>query len=236
MIELKALTKVYGSKKAAHNVTFNVNAGEIFGFIGPNGAGKTTTLKMMTGIIQPNSGTAVLGGCDIITQPIEAKKTFIFVPDHPEIFSNISGIDYLNFIADLHGISKDVRKLRIDEAASEFAIAGDLGAKINTYSHGMKQKLLIVAAFMVKPKIMIFDEPHVGLDPQAMKLLRDKMKQFCADGGTVFFSSHILEAVENLCHRIAIINKGEIVGIGTLDEIRNGSAKSLEELFFDLTQ
>lgn len=236
MIELKALTKMYGDKKAAYNVTFSVESGEIFGFIGPNGAGKTTTLKMMTGIIQPNSGTAVVGGYDIVSQPIEAKKKFLFVPDHPEIFSNIKGIDYLNFVADLHGISKELRRARINETAAEFSILGDLGAKINTYSHGMKQKLLIVAAFMVRPDVLIFDEPHVGLDPQAMRLLRDKMKQFCDDGGTVFFSSHILEAVENLCHRIAIINRGEIVGIGTLDEIRNGSEKSLEELFLELTK
>ncbi|MDO4754141.1 MAG: ABC transporter ATP-binding protein [Bacillota bacterium] len=236
MIELRNLTKTYGEKIAANNVQFTVKPGEIFGFIGPNGAGKTTTLKMMTGIVQPTSGTAVLYGHDILKDPVEAKRKFVFVPDHPEVFSNIKGMDYLNFVADVHGISKTERKARIEKFAGEFGIQGDLGAKIRTYSHGMKQKLLIVSAFMVNPRILIFDEPHVGLDPQAMKLLKDKMKEFCAGGGIVFFSSHILEAVENLCSRIAIINKGEIVRLGSLDEIREGSDKSLEDLFLELTK
>lgn len=236
MIDLQGLTKKYGDKTAANNVSFRVERGEIFGFIGPNGAGKTTTLKMMTGIIEPTAGTALINGNDIRKQPIEAKKGFVFVPDHPEVFSNIKAMDYLNFVADVHGISKERRKERIEEYAKDFGILGDLGAKINTFSHGMKQKLLIVSAFMVDPSVLIFDEPHVGLDPQAMKLLKDKMKEFCEKGGTVFFSSHILEAVENLCHRIAIINRGDIVAVGTLDSIRNGSNLSLEELFLEMTK
>lgn len=236
MLELERLTKMYGTKAAAKEVTFRVKKGEIFGFIGPNGAGKTTTLKMMTGIVEPTSGTALICGQDIRKNPIEAKKQFIFVPDHPEIFSNIKAMDYLNFVADLHGIDKEIRKQRIEEYASEFGILPDLGAKIHTFSHGMKQKLLIVSAFMVNPNVLIFDEPHVGLDPQAMKMLKEMMKRFCAAGGTVFFSSHILEAVENLCDRIAIINRGEIVRIGTLDEIRGGNDISLEELFLELTK
>lgn len=236
MITLTNLTKMYGDKAAAKNVDFKVHDGEIFGFIGPNGAGKTTTLKMMTGIIPPTAGTVMISGYDILKNPVEAKKKFVFVPDHPEVFSNIKAMDYLNFIADVYGISKEVRKQRIDRHAEEFGILGDLGAKISTFSHGMKQKLLIVSAFMVKPEVLIFDEPHVGLDPQAMKLLKDKMKEFCAEGGIIFFSSHILEAVENLCHRIAIINRGEIVRIGTLDEIREGSEQTLEDLFLELTK
>lgn len=236
MIVLSNLTKMYGSKAAAKNVDFKVNRGEIFGFIGPNGAGKTTTLKMMTGIIQPTEGAALISGYDIVKNPVEAKRKFVFVPDHPEVFSNIKAMDYLNFVADVHGISKELRKQRIEQYAGEFGILDDLGAKISTFSHGMKQKLLIVSAFMVKPEVLIFDEPHVGLDPQAMKLLKDKMREFCAEGGIVFFSSHILEAVENLCHRIAIINHGEIVRIGTLDEIRGGSEKTLEDLFLELTK
>lgn len=236
MITLTNLTKMYGDKAAAKNVDFKVHDGEIFGFIGPNGAGKTTTLKMMTGIIPPTAGTVMISGYDILKNPVEAKKKFVFVPDHPEVFSNIKAMDYLNFIADVYGISKEVRKQRIDRHAEEFGFLGDLGAKISTFSHGMKQKLLIVSAFMVKPEVLIFDEPHVGLDPQAMKLLKDKMKEFCAEGGIIFFSSHILEAVENLCHRIAIINRGEIVRIGTLDEIREGSEQTLEDLFLELTK
>lgn len=236
MLEIKELTKRYGEKLAADAVSFSVKEGEIFGFIGPNGAGKTTTLKMMTGMIEPTAGTASLFGWDILKNPIEAKRTFVFVPDHPEVFSNIKAMDYLNFIADVYGVPKDVRKDRIDLHAKEFGIQNDLGSKINAYSHGMKQKLLIVGALMVDPKILIFDEPHVGLDPQSMKLLRDKMKEFCKKGGIVLFSSHILEAVENICDRIAIISKGKIVRVGTLEQIREGTQKSLEELFLELTQ
>lgn len=236
MIVLSNLTKMYGEKAAAGNVSFEVKPGEIFGFIGPNGAGKTTTLKMMTGIIRPTEGTVKISGHDIVNHPIEAKRKFVFVPDHPEVFSNVKAMDYLNFVADVHGVAKEVRKERIEKFAGEFGIYNDLGAKISTFSHGMKQKLLIVSAFMVRPEILIFDEPHVGLDPQAMKLLKDKMQEFCAEGGIVFFSSHILEAVENLCHRIAIINRGQIVRIGTLDEIRGGSEQSLEDLFLELTK
>lgn len=236
MIVLSNLTKMYGEKAAARNVSFEVKPGEIFGFIGPNGAGKTTTLKMMTGIIRPTEGTVKISGHDIVNHPIEAKRKFVFVPDHPEVFSNVKAMDYLNFVADVHGVAKEVRKERIEKFAGEFGIYNDLGAKISTFSHGMKQKLLIVSAFMVRPEILIFDEPHVGLDPQAMKLLKDKMQEFCAEGGIVFFSSHILEAVENLCHRIAIINRGQIVRIGTLDEIRGGSEQSLEDLFLELTK
>ncbi len=236
MIELKNLTKKYGEKLAADDVSFHIESGEIFGFIGPNGAGKTTTLKMMTGIIPPTSGTAVLSGFDIVKDSMEAKRKFSFIPDHPEIFSNIKAMDYLNFIADVYGVSKEERKERIDKYATAFGIEGELGAKISSYSHGMKQKLMIVSAFMVNPEIMIFDEPHVGLDPQAMKLLKDMMIEFCAKGGTVLFSSHILEAVENLCHRIAIISKGKIIKVGTLEEIRGDSDESLEDLFLEMTK
>ncbi len=236
MVELRNLTKKYGEKLAARDVSFDIHSGEIFGFIGPNGAGKTTTLKMMTGIIPPTSGDVVLNGCSIVNSPIDAKRKFSFVPDHPEIFSNIKAMNYLNFIADVYRISKKERQERIDEYATAFEIKDELGAKISSYSHGMKQKLMIVSAFMVHPEIMIFDEPHVGLDPQAMKLLKDMMKAFCDKGGTVLFSSHILEAVENLCHRIAIINKGEILRVGTLEEIRGSSQESLEELFLEMTK
>lgn len=240
MIKLKGLTKRYGNGQkgtlAADDITFDIEPGEIFGFIGPNGAGKTTVLKMMTGIIEPTAGSAEINGFDILKNPVEAKQNFIFVPDHPEVFSNISGIDYLKFVADLHGVPRDQMKDRVHKLATEFSLMDDLGSKISTYSHGMKQKLLIISAFMIRPKVLLFDEPHVGLDPHAMKLLKDKMKEFCQSGGTVFFSSHILEAVENLCHRIAIISHGKIVRIGTLEELRADSDKSLEDIFLELTE
>lgn len=236
-VELVGLTKVYeNGKMAAKNVTFDIREGEIFGFIGPNGAGKTTTLKLMTGMAKPTSGTAVICGKDILKDPIGAKSQFAFVPDHPEIFSNIKGIDYINFVADIYGISKEDRVARYEKYANMFHILGDLGAKINSYSHGMKQKLMIVVAFVIQPPVLIFDEPHVGLDPAAMRILKDLMKEYCANGGIVFFSSHILEAVENLCHRIAIINNGEVIRCGTLEEIKGDSTLSLEDLFLELTK
>lgn len=237
MIQLKNLTKTYPSgTKALKGIDLEVRAGEIYGFIGPNGAGKTTAIKILTGIMSPTEGTAVVGGFDIEKNPVEAKKIFQFVPDHPEIFTGIKAIEYLNFIADMYEIPASERTQRIRSIAEPFKIVNEMGNLVSSFSHGMRQKLMLTAAFMARPKVLILDEPHVGLDPAALRLLKELMHDLCSSGSAVFFSSHVLEVVEHLCHRVAIINKGEILKTGTVDEIRAGSENSLEDIFLEITQ
>ncbi len=237
MLQIKGVTKVYGKdKKAVDALSMTVNQGEIFGFIGPNGAGKTTTLKMITGIIAPTDGDIFVGGHSIKTDAVAAKKSFTFVPDHPEIYDAVKGIDYLNFIADMYEVSLNDRKERIQRYTKLFQIDDALLQTVNAYSHGMRQKLMICGALLPKPKLFILDEPHVGLDPHSAKVLKDLMKEHCAEGGTVLFSSHVLEVVENLCDRVAIIHKGKLIGCGTIDEITNNTDVSLEDIFLEMTK
>ncbi len=236
MLRLVDLTKNYDGKKlAVDGINLDVSSGEIFGFIGPNGAGKTTTIKMITGMLLPTSGKVFVDNVDVRNRPVEAKKRFAFVPDHAEIFDSISGFDYLNFIGDIYNVSKNLRQKRIEQFTVPFGIYEDLGKAISSFSHGMKQKLMISGALLSKPKLFILDEPLVGLDPKSAKMLKDIMKEHCAAGGTVFFSSHVLEVVENLCDRIAIIQDGRIIAMGTVADIK-AQGGSLEDIFLELTE
>ena len=237
MLSIKNVTKMYdGSKKAVENLSLEVAKGEIFGFIGPNGAGKTTTIKMMTGILEPTEGQITVNGHDIVKDPIKAKMSFTYVPDHPEIFSSITGIDYLNFIADMYEISVADRKAKIEKLTKAFELYDVLRKPVNSYSHGMQQKLVLIGALIPNPKLWILDEPLVGLDPYSAKLLKDMMKEHCSNGGTVFFSSHLLEVVENLCDRIGIIHHGKLITCDTLKNIKQRSDGTLEEIFLELTK
>lgn len=237
MLELKEVTKSYdGKKNAVDNLSLKVEKGEIFGFLGPNGAGKTTTIRMITGILAPTSGDIWVNGYHISNQPIEAKKNFTYVPDHPEIFDAIKGIDYLNFIADMYEIEVPVRKERIEKYTREFEIYDVLTDPINSYSHGMKQKLIISGALLPDPALFILDEPMVGLDPRSARILKNIMREHCDNGGTVFFSSHVLEVVENLCDRVAIINRGRLIACDTLKKIKQHTDNTLEDIFLELTE
>lgn len=222
MIELKNLVKRYNpkDKNAVDNLSLEVAKGEIFGFIGPNGAGKTTTIKMMTGLLTPTAGTVSMNGFDIIKNSVEAKKSFGFVPDTPSLFEKIRGIDYLNFVANVYEVSLEDRHSRIDKYSKSLGLDEDLGSLISSYSHGMKQKLAVIGVLVYEPKIWILDEPLVGLDPQSAFTLKELMKEHAAKGNTVFFSSHILEVVEKLCHRVGIVQKGKLIYVDTLENMR----------------
>ena len=237
MLVLEEVTKSYdGKENAVERLSLTVKAGEIFGFIGPNGAGKTTTIKMITGITAPTSGRIMINGIDLAASPVEAKLNFTYVPDHPEIFSSIRGIDYLNFIADMYEIPVAQRQARVEKYSKTFGLYDKLDRLISVYSHGMKQKLLICGALLPNPRLFILDEPLVGLDPLAAKNLKDIMREHCRRGGTVFFSSHLLEVVENICDRVAVINKGRLVACDRLEKIKEESGHNLEEIFLELTK
>ena len=237
LLKLDSVTKIYDKKtKAVDNLNLNIKKGEIFGFLGPNGAGKTTTIKMITGILQSTEGKITIDGHNIEKNPIEAKKSFTYVPDHPEIFDSIRGIDYLNFISDMYEVSVKKREEKIKKFTKSFELYNDLTKPINSYSHGMKQKLLISGALIPQPKLFILDEPLGGLDPRSARILKDLMREHCEKGGTVFFSSHVLEVVENLCDRIGIINEGELIACDKLEKIKENQDNSLEDLFLELTE
>ena len=237
VIDLKGVSKIFdGQKKAVSNLSMEIKKGEIFGFLGPNGAGKTTTLRMITGILAPTEGEILVNGFNIQKEPLKAKKSFTYVPDHPDIFNSITGIDYLNFIADIYDVSVKERKSKIEKLTNEFEIYNDLGKMINSYSHGMKQKLLISGALLPKPEIFILDEPLGGLDPRAARILKNMMREHCNNGGTILFSSHVLEIVENLCDRVGIIKDGQLVACDTLDNIKTNPDSSLEDIFMELTE
>lgn len=237
MLTLSNVSKTYRNHKdAVRGINFEVKPGEIFGFIGPNGAGKTTTLKMITGMLAPSAGRISVYGHDIESSPVEAKRCFTFVPDHPELYDGIKGNDYLNFIADVYGVSLEDRNRRVMDFSKRFQIHDVLGQSINQYSHGMRQKLMIIAALLPNPKIFILDEPHVGLDPHSAKVLKDLMREHADQGGAVLFSSHVLEVVENLCDRVAIIHNGRIVALDTVDAIKVSDDKSLEDVFLEMTK
>ena len=239
MLKLKDLSKTYskGGVRAVDNINLEVKPGEIFGFLGPNGAGKTTTIKMIVGLLKPDSGNVFIDDIDVWENPLEAKRKISFVPDTPEVYNKLKGIEYLNFIADIYGIPKSIRQERIEKYLDIFELKNAIGNIIGSYSHGMKQKLVLISALIHEPELFILDEPMVGLDPKSSFKLKEIMRQRCNEGKTVFFSTHVLDVAEKLCDRIAIINKGKIIALGTMDELRNsaGNNESLEKIFLELT-
>lgn len=237
MIEARSLTMIYGNgHQATDEVTFTVKPGEIVGFAGPNGAGKTTVIKMLTGILKPTSGTAVINGFDIGKDPISAKKSFAYIADNPDILIQLSGLEYLNFIADMYEIPEDVRKEKIGTLSERFGMADVLTTQMREYSHGMRQKLMVISALIHNPPAWILDEPMTGLDPTAAYELKQMMREHANAGNAVLFSTHVLEVAEQLCDKILIINKGKIIREGTLEFLKlNNPGMTLEEIFVKLT-
>lgn len=239
MIEILNINKSYNNKvKAVDNLTITIPDGEIIGFLGPNGAGKTTTIKLLTGILNADSGSIRINGLDINEKPVEVKRQFGFVPDSPDMFLRLKGIEYLNFMADMYDVSTTDRKARIDELADKFEMTSSLSAKIQSYSHGMRQKIIIIGALIHDPLVWILDEPMTGLDPKSSFLLKEIMREYAQKNRTVFFSTHILEVAEKICDRVAIINKGKLISFGTLTELREKfkGDESLEKMFLELTE
>ena len=232
MLKIQHLTKVYGTKKAVDDLSLHINAGEIYGFIGHNGAGKTTTLKSVVGILQFDSGEIYIDGKSIKEDPLGCKREIAYIPDNPDLYDFMSGIKYLNFVADIFGINEKERNERIHKYADLFEITADLAQPIAAYSHGMKQKLAIISAWIHSPKLIIMDEPFVGLDPKASHLLKGMMRKVCDNGGAIFFSTHVLEVAEKLCDKIAIIKGGKLIRSGTVEEVKGDD--SLEDVFLEL--
>ena len=234
MLKIEHLTKTYGEKKAVDDLTLHIAPGEIYGFIGHNGAGKTTTLKSVVGILQFDEGEILINGKSIRTAPLDCKREFAYIPDNPDLYDYMSGIKYLNFIADIFGVSAADRKERTRKYSELFELTADLAQPIAAYSHGMKQKLAIIAAWLHSPKLIIMDEPFVGLDPKASHLLKGMMREVCDEGGAIFFSTHVLEVAEKLCDKVAIIKGGKLVRSGTMEEVKGDD--SLEEVFLELEE
>ncbi|PKM60994.1 MAG: ABC transporter ATP-binding protein [Firmicutes bacterium HGW-Firmicutes-21] len=234
MLEIKNYSKNYGIKAAVKNLSLTIGKGDIYGFIGHNGAGKTTTLKAVTGILPIESGDILLEGVSVREKPVECKMKMAYIPDNPELYESMSGFKYIKFICDIYEIPAEKRERNMLKYAERFGMAGDLMAPISSYSHGMKQKISIIAALSHEPKLMVLDEPFVGLDPKAAHTLKEYMREICVNGGAIFFSTHILEVAEKLCNKIAIIKNGELIRHGTTDEVRGDS--SLEELFLELSE
>lgn len=232
MLEINHLTKIYGDKKAVDDLSLSIAAGEIYGFIGHNGAGKTTTLKSVVGILRFDSGEIKIDGISVSDDPIACKKQLAYIPDNPDLYDFMTGIKYLNFIADIFGIEQKTREGRIKAYAEKFEITNDLAQPIASYSHGMKQKLAIIAAWIHAPKLIIMDEPFVGLDPKASFLLKEMMHETCNNGGAIFFSTHVLDVAEKLCDKIAIIKNGKLIKTGTTEEVKGD--ESLESVFLEL--
>ncbi len=233
MLKINNLTKLYGDKKAVDGLSLEIKKGEIFGFIGHNGAGKTTTIKSVCGILGFDSGTIFVDGINVSENPLECKKRIAYIPDNPDLYDFLSGIKYLNFIADVFYVSSEARNRLIKKYADMFELTGDLAQPINTYSHGMKQKLVIISALIHEPRLMIMDEPFVGLDPKAAHLLKGVMREICDNGGAIFFSTHVLDVAEKICDKIAIIRGGKLIACGDTDTVRGD--KSLEQVFLGLT-
>ncbi|MCR5801414.1 MAG: ABC transporter ATP-binding protein [Lachnospiraceae bacterium] len=232
ILEIKGYTKVYGEgKKAADNVTLTVDSGDIYGFIGHNGAGKSTTIRAVVGVLDFTEGEIYIDGHSVKSDPMECKKVTAYIPDNPDLYDNLTGIQYLDFIADVFGISAQDRKDRISRYADLFEITDSLGDQIGSYSHGMKQKLAIISALIHKPKLMVLDEPFVGLDPKAAFTLKQIMHEICGRGSAIFFSTHVLDVAEKLCNKVAIIKQGKIIASGTMEELTGG--QSLEEVFLE---
>ena len=239
MIRLENISKSYsgGKTRAVSDLILHVRPGEIFGFIGPNGAGKTTTIKMITGILRPDEGRVIVNGVDMLQNPVEAKRCIGFVPDNHETYDRLTGAEYLNFIGDVYQVSPDVRRDRMKKYLSMFEIEQAAGDLIRSYSHGMKQKLMLTGALLHDPPLWLLDEPMVGLDPKAALLLKQEMRAHCNQGRTVFFSTHVLEVAEKLCDRIGIIFEGRLAAVGTMEQLRSGdTGASLEKRFFELIE
>ena len=232
MLKIEHLTKTYGEKKAVDDLSLHIHAGEIYGFIGHNGAGKTTTLKSVAGILQFDGGEILVDGKSVRTQPLECKKMIAYIPDNPDLYEYMTGIKYLNFIADIFGVSAQARQERIRKYADLFELTADLAQPIAAYSHGMKQKLAIISAWLHEPKLIIMDEPFVGLDPKAAHILKWMMRELCSAGGAIFFSTHVLEVAEKLCDKVAIIKGGKLIRSGTMEEVKGDA--SLESVFLEL--
>lgn len=232
MLRIEHLTKNFGKKTAVNDLSLHIAPGEIYGFIGHNGAGKTTTLKSVVGILPFDGGDVSIGGVSLRQDPIACKKMTAYIPDNPDIYEYMTGIKYLNFIADIFGVDTKTRKDRIREYAERFELSADLGKPVSAYSHGMEQKLSIIAAWLHDPRLIVMDEPFVGLDPKAAHLLKGMMREVCDNGGAIFFSTHVLEVAEKLCDKVAIIKQGSLIRSGTMDEVRGDD--SLEEVFLEL--
>ena len=232
MLKIEHLTKTYGEKKAVDDLTLHIAPGEIYGFIGHNGAGKTTTLKSVVGILQFDEGEILINGKSVRTAPLDCKRDIAYIPDNPDLYDYMSGIKYLNFIADIFGVSAADRKERIRKYAELFELTSDLAQPIAAYSHGMKQKLAIISAWLHTPKLIIMDEPFVGLDPTAAYQVKGIMREHCDRGGAIFFSTHVLEVAEKLCDKVAIIKQGRLIASGTMDEVKGD--QSLEDVFLEL--
>ncbi len=232
MLNIEHLTKAYGEKRAVDDLSLHILPGEIFGFIGHNGAGKSTTLRCAVGILHFDAGTVTVCGKSLLDDPLACKREIAYIPDNPDLYDFMSGIKYLNFIADIFGIPADVRQERIRRYADLLELTGDLAQPISAYSHGMKQKLSVIAAWLHDPKLIIMDEPFVGLDPKASHLLKEMMREHCDRGGAIFFSTHVLEVAEKLCDKVAIIKQGRLIKVGTMEEVKGDD--SLEEVFLEL--
>jgi ABC-2 type transport system ATP-binding protein len=239
MIELINVSKSYnrGKVKAVDDLSLTVNAGEIFGFLGPNGAGKTTTIKMIVGLLKPDSGCVTIEGIDLSVDPLKAKQLTTYVPDYPAVYERLTGLEYLNFIGDVYGVHKEARLERINKWLDVFELAPVITSPIQSYSHGMKQKIVLTAALLPAPRVMILDEPLVGLDPRSAYQLKDLFREHCEQGKTLLFSTHIMEVAEKLCDRIGIIHKGRLLACGTIEEIKalGQREQSLESIFLELT-
>ena len=232
MLRINHFTKTYGDKKAVDDLTLHIQPGEIYGFIGHNGAGKTTTLKSVAGIMQFDSGEILVDGVSMKADPLACKKKIAYIPDNPDLYDFMTGIQYLNFVGDVFAVPAQVRSQRIRELAETFELTGDLNQSIGSYSHGMKQKLAIISAWLHEPELILMDEPFVGLDPKAAHILKEMMRQVCDRGGAIFFSTHVLEVAEKLCDKVAIIKGGKLVRSGTMEDVRGDT--SLESVFLEL--
>ena len=232
MLKIEGLTKIYGDKKAVDNLTLHIHPGEVYGFIGHNGAGKTTTLKSIVGILKFESGQITIDGTSVVENPLECKKKIAYIPDNPDLYEYMSGSKYLNFVADIFQISKEERDEKIQKYGDIFEMTDHLAEPIASYSHGMRQKLAIISAWLHAPKLILMDEPFVGLDPKAAHLLKEMMREHCEKGGAIFFSTHVLEVAEKLCDKVAIIKNGQLIKAGTMEEVKGDD--SLEEVFLEL--
>ena len=232
MLQIQHLTKRFGDKVAVDDLSLHIAPGEIYGFIGHNGAGKTTTLRSVAGIQQFDEGEILIGGVSIQADPLACKRTMAYIPDNPDLYDYMTGIQFLNFIGDVFAVPADVRQSRIRDYAGRFELTDDLAQPISAYSHGMKQKLAIISAWLHQPRLILMDEPFVGLDPKASHLLKEMMHEVCADGGAIFFSTHVLEVAEKLCDKVAIIRRGALVRSGTMEEVKGD--ESLESVFLEL--
>ena len=234
MLRISHLTKTYGSKTAVSDLTLHIAPGEIYGFIGHNGAGKTTTIKSCCGILPFDQGEILVDGISVKEDPLACKKRIAYIPDNPDLYEFLTGFQYLNFIADVFAIPKDERKRRIDQYAEVFSLTGDLGQPVSSYSHGMKQKLAILSALIHQPRLLMMDEPFVGLDPSASHQLKTIMRELCNQGCAIFFSTHVLEVAEKLCDKVAIIRGGKLVAAGSMEDVKGDA--SLEEVFLELAE